>query len=62
MLSLWEETPYSRRLPTDQRLRRHGFAIFSRPKGRPAVWIRGKALFIESEALKVCLKEVLARR
>lgn len=38
----------------DQRLRAHGFAIYSRPKDAPPVWEKGGSLFSEKEATAIC--------
>lgn len=57
MLNEWRNDPWSQRFPNDQKLRRRGFVLRHRPKGKPAVWSRGKALYIESEALKICKQE-----
>jgi hypothetical protein len=37
--------------PNDQKLRRHGFKIWSRKGSSEAMWIKGGVLFTESEAL-----------
>lgn len=57
MKSPWELTPFRSRWPVDQLLRRRGFVIHARPRNRPAVWSRDGVLYIESEAIKVSLRE-----
>lgn len=37
--------------PSDQRLRKAGFAIHARPRGRHAVWRRAGKFYAEPEAL-----------
>lgn len=39
------------RFPEDRLLRGHGFVIHRRPKGKPAVWRRGKEIFTHAEAM-----------
>jgi len=39
------------RFPRDLLLRRHGFAIAARPRGKPAVWVRHGKAYTEREAL-----------
>lgn len=50
--------------PRDQRLRRQGFRIFSRPNAGPAIWTRQGKLFTEPEAHLACaeLERIAAER
>ena len=41
----------------DERLRRHGFRVEHRRKGKPAVWSRDGGTFTEAEASAVCDRE-----
>ena len=46
------------RFPRDQLLRRHGFVLKCRPKGKEAIWMLGDTPYTESEALDYCNKEL----
>lgn len=44
----------SNRFPLDQRLRRNGFAIYSRPKVGEVLWIRDGERWTQAAALSCC--------
>jgi hypothetical protein len=49
------------RHPQDRALRRHGFAIHSRPRKGPALWAKGGKVYTEAEALEAAGITVVGR-
>lgn len=45
------------RFPQDERLRAHGYTIWSRPGKGESIWLRGGKLYTWSEALAEIRKE-----
>jgi hypothetical protein len=46
--------------PNDTILRKYGFAIYSRPKGKEPTWIKNGKLYDEGCALEIC-EQIMAK-